>query len=782
MAVVPSADSARVATPVPLGGVLSPVLGLFVITLFASATLLFLVQPMVAKMILPLFGGTPAVWNTCMVFFQATLLAGYLYAHALTRLALARQAMVHGAMVLLGLLVLPMTIDADRLAAGGHPILQLLVLLLASVGLPFFVVSTSAPLLQQWFAATHHPAATDPYFLYAASNTGSMLALIGYPLLLEPFMPLLRQSQVWTGGYLLLIVLTLGCATAASRSLGPATRTHADAALGFDVPHLRTIDRLRWTALACVPSSLMLGVTTYMTTDIAAIPLLWVMPLGLYLLSFILAFARLPGIIHSALIRVAPIPILLLIFVMISGVTPPFWRFWMTILLHVSVLFIIALVCHGELSRTRPSPQHLTDFYLWVAIGGLIGGLFNGLLAPALFDRVGEYPIALAIACLALPCGHSTLGTRRARLLDLAVPVGLGLLAMVLLSQSVVFALSPERFMATLGVKAGDATRTIGAFLRFDLERLNVFLTFGVPVGLCYFASARRVRFALCVGAVLFAHALVAQRGGEVLHGERSFFGVMEVVRKENHHYLFHGTTLHGVQARDPVSRREPLSYFHRSSPIGEVLHTFKGSRLLDDVAVLGLGTGTLASYTGAGQKLTYYEIDPAAVRIASDPRLFTYLSDAVDRGVALKMVVGDARLKIAEAADGQYGLIVMDAFSSDAVPVHLITREAIAVYLVKLADGGILAVQISNRYLDLAPVLGNVARAVGLTGLVRADMGDDARGKAASHWVLLARHPRDLGDLARDGRWEPLVGQPSLGVWTDDFSNVAGVFRWTSR
>ena len=380
---------------------------LYSVTMFTGATLLFVVQPMVGKMILPLLGGTPAVWSTCMVFFQAALLGGYAYAHASTALlGVPRQMLLHIALLALPLAVLPLAVNPALLHGGeANPVLDVLVLLSFSVGLPFLVVSATAPLIQQWFTRTGHPAARDPYFLYAASNLGSMLALLGYPTLIEPRLHLrgegwLTQTRLWSVGYVALAVLIALCAlalwmrgTRAAREEswdGAPVEAPIDPPLGWGLC-------LRWIALAFVPSSLLLGATTYITTDIAAVPLLWVMPLAIYLLTFILAFGRWPARLHRIVVA-ATVPVVLVVFfLMLSGFKQ---RIWITVLWHFLLLFVVALACHGELALTRPPARHLTQFYLLLSVGGVLGGIFSALIAPAVLSRIAEYPLVMALACL----------------------------------------------------------------------------------------------------------------------------------------------------------------------------------------------------------------------------------------------------------------------------------------------------------------------------------------------------------------------------------------------
>lgn len=724
-------------------------LAVFTLASFVSATLLFLVQPMIGKMVLPLLGGTPAVWNTCMVFFQAVLLAGYLYAHALTsRLARRPQMALHAVVLLLPLLCLPISVDTEVLRGGeASAVGRLLVVLLVSAGLPFFVVSTSAPLLQRWFAGTGHPAGRDPYFLYAASNCGSLLALLAYPTLIEPHLRLSGQSRLWVAGYVALAALILVCAALALRSSPlPAAEAPETAEAGRPTP----FRRLHWVALAFVPSSLMLGATTFVTTDIASVPLLWVLPLALYLLSFVVAFARPPLWLRRALVRVLPAGVLIVIFLILAEVRPASDVLGAMIGLHLGVLFLAAVVCHGELAALRPSAADLTEFYLWMSFGGVLGGLFNALLAPLIFRTVAEYPLALLLACLLLPRASDWRLDKRWA--DLGAPVAVGVLALCLLSGLLPVLQKPEQ---------------LGTFLRF-----------GTPLLLCALFVGRPVRFALALGAVLAANGLYASTNPNTLHRERSFFGVLEVERWGDSHRLVHGTTMHGMQSLDPARRGEPLTYYHRQGPIGQVMAARERAGDLRGIAVIGLGTGTMAAYGGPGRRVTFYEIDPAVVRIAGDPRYFTYLRDCRERGGVVDIVLGDARLRLGEARGKTYDVIVVDAFSSDAIPIHLLTREALELYLSRLAENGVVAFHISNRYLALGPVLGNLAQKLGLAGRTQHDDPDWDILKSGSDWLVIARRREALGALARDARWELLPLRRATGVWTDDFSNVFGALR----
>jgi len=720
--------------------------------MFLSALLLFMVQPMFAKMALPLLGGSPAVWNTAMVFYQAMLLGGYIYAHVATRwLGARRQAAIHLLVLLLPLVALPIGIPSGWLPpTQTNPAPWLLALLLVAVGLPFFVVSASSPMLQTWFASTRHRAAADPYFLYAASNIGSILALLVYPTLIEPTLGLEIQSWIWAGGYLVLALMTALCAIALWRRLAGAVVQPVPLAHSERLP---IGQRLRWVALAFVPSSLMLSVTTYLSTNIAPIPLLWVIPLAIYLLSFILVFMRKPLVPHDHMRRALPMLLLTLLITLVAQATEPIG---LLIVVHLATFFVAAMVCHGAIARDRPAATYLTEFYLWMSVGGVLGGLFNALLAPLLFTTVLEYPLVLVLACLIQPSEAASQPGVRARRLDLGLPVALGLLVAALILVAPV-----------VGLSSGPA-------------RLG--LMFGVPSLICFSFSRRPLRFGLGVAAILAASALYTSDQGRVLHAERSFFGIHRVLldRSGQFHVLAHGGTRHGMQNLDPARRDEPLTYYYPNGPIGQFFETHINAKPKARVAVIGLGAGSLACYKQPAQEWTFFEIDPSVVRIARTPEYFSYLHDCAPDTA---MVIGDARLSLANAPDQRYDLIVLDAYSSDSIPVHLITREALALYRAKLAPGGVLAFHISNIYLDLKPVLGNLATDAGLAVLARDDLSPDiedaARGKSASQWALMARSADDFGPLVGDPRWHPLASQPNSAVWTDNFSSLLTVFRW---
>jgi hypothetical protein len=742
------------------------VLIVYTVAIFVSAALLFVVQPMFARMVLPLLGGSPSVWNTAMVFYQATLLAGYAYAHATTRwLGIRRQAALHLVVLLLPLLVLPLRIPAGWTPpTDTNPISWLLLLLLVAVGLPFFAVSATSPLLQRWFAGTGHRSANDPYFLYAASNIGSMLALLSYPLLIEPALRLAEQSWIWSIGYGLLIALIGGCAvflwrapkapdagslaTAVSAKISRTGESSATA--NTTTERVSWQRRGRWTLLAFVPSSLMLSATTYISADLAAIPLLWVLPLSIYLLTFILVFANKPFPSHTVMVRALPFVLIPLVVVLASGVNRPIIPL---IVIHLLGLFMVAMVCHGELAKDRPSTRYLTEFYMWLSVGGMLGGIFNAIIAPLVFTIVAEYPLTMVLACLLSP----QLARRTQRptqlALDVLLPVAIGVL------------------VAQLAIRSSD----FGVTSRWG----TIALVFGVPAVLCVGFMRRPLRFGLGIGAILLVGAVIAGSGGNILYTERSFFGIHRVGQTTladggEYHSLIHGNTLHGMQSLDPARRREPITYYASTGPIGQLFAEL-GDDLADrPVAVVGLGAGSIACYAQPGQQWTFYEIDPVVEELARDPRYFTFLRDCTPES---PVVLGDARLSLEQAPDGRYGMIFLDAYSSDAPPLHLLTREALQLYLRKLAPDGILIFNITNRHLHLETTLGNLAQDAGLVAIVQHNRSieerDADRGKTPSQWAVLARDTARLSGLLRDTRWQPIRVDPQTAVWTDDYSSL---------
>jgi hypothetical protein len=752
-------------------------IAVFTISMFVSATLLFLIEPMLAKMALPLLGGTPAVWNTCLVFFQAVLLAGYLYGYAAIKwLGRRTQIAIHIGLALAILAVLPPHIPAGwEPPTTSNPVLAILAMLFVTVGLPFFLLSSSTPILQRWFAQSGHQSAKDPYFLYAASNAGSLVGLMGYPFLLEPWLRLGAQSYLWSYCYAFFVVLTIACGILVWRANPsmPVSDLRPEQDADKAERSVAWRERLHWIALAFVPSSLMMGVTTALTTDVPAIPLFWVLPLALYLLSFVLVFASRPTISHEWLVRRLPFLVLITLWPTVSKTNLPYWAAFP---LYLTVLFAVAMVCHGELARSRPPVGRLTEFYLLISVGGVLGGIFNSLIAPVVFSTVVEFPIALILAALLLrlskpqePVTKASNATARRN--DLLAPLALGL-----------------SMAAVITIKSHIAIRQSR-----PLEVGFYILLFGCSMVWCLSFGKRPLRFAAGLVALAVAGSLYHGAYGEFLLKERSFFGVLRVANDPGGklRYFFHGAIAHGIQSLDPSRSREPLGYYTKSGPAGSILratqakvyHGSAGEITPSRWGVIGLGAGAMACYMQPGESLTFFEIDPAVYRIAADRRYFTFLDQCAPTA---KIVLGDARLKLRDMPDGGYDLLVVDAFSGDTIPMHLTTREALALYIRKLAPGGILAFHISNDHLELAPIFGALARDAGLVCLIDDDRllthEQFDQGKFASQWVVMARNRVDLGAMATDARWVPLDAPAGTQVWSDDYSNLLRIikFNWS--
>ncbi|HYF01663.1 MAG TPA: fused MFS/spermidine synthase [Planctomycetota bacterium] len=720
-------------------------MAVFAGALFLSAALLFSVQPMAARHALPLLGGTPGVWTAAMLFFQTVLLAGYAYAHLLSaRLALRRQIAVHAVVLLLPIALFAVLPAPTPPGEGRPPVLWLLGALAVGVGAPFFALSTTASLLQRWFSRTDHPSAADPYFLYAASNLGSLAGLLAYPLVLEPFLPLARQRPAWAAGYMGFVALAALAALKGWRSPAVAPPVAEPSTVSGR-------DRLRWILLAAVPSSLLLGVTSHVTTDLAPFPLLWVLPLAFYLMSFVVPFSRRPAIPHGLALAVQPILLIPLAFLIPWEPDAPGLVIPLAVPLHLTAFFATTLVCHGELAERRPDPSGLTDFYLCLAVGGALGGLFNAVVAPLLFRSTLEYPLMLSAAALLRPRKgpDSPLGTA------LRFPVAL-------------LAIGGFTLLTRALQVRGEAA-----------DPFRMLIVVGTAVVLVPLLGGRRMRVAGAVAALLACGASGADRGYEVLHRDRSFFGAHRVERtQKGRRHLVHGHILHGAQEEDAKARRLPITYYHREGPCGRMFQAFASRIPGGRVGVLGLGTGTIAAYGLPGQRWTFYEVDPAMERTAR--RWFTYLDDCPAR---VDVVLADGRRGIERASRGEFGLIVLDAFSSDAVPVHLLTREALGIYLDRLAEGGWLAVHISNRFVDLQRVVAGHVRERSLAARIANEpdlpSAVEAMGRTRSTWVVLARREEDLRPLDGLPLWTALPSDASAPVWTDDFSAILPLILW---
>lgn len=713
-------------------------------TLLFSALLLFSIQPLAGKLLLPLLGGAPAVWNTVMVFFQAMLLLGYAYAHWSVRfLGLRRQPWVHVGLLVVAGLTLPFAMRAEG-TNFNQPAFWVLITLAREIGLPVFALAATAPLLQKWFSSTDDPAAADPYFLYAASNAGSFAALFAYPLLIEPVLRLPTQVGVWSAGFWLLAGMITLCAWLLRRSNSPGAPDVADEG------SISKFTAWKWIGLAFVPSSLMLGVTNYITTDVASVPLLWVVPLALYLLTFVIAFSKRGEKLAVPSSRAVPILALAVAFPMLVQATEPVL---VLVLLHLLFFFVAALQCHLKLARGRPSASQLTQFYLFMSLGGVLGGIFNALVAPLIFKSIIEYPIViLAATVIGFP-------ERAKRTPKFSIPpvYGGALIILVMAVGASLVTMAAHRSIAVGNLLAG-------------LLLLASFLLIHTPI-----------RYMLAIATLLACTSLFRNAQTRLLERDRNFFGVLRVtedsakpIRK-----LFHGTTIHGVQFTAPERQCEPLSYYHREGPVAEVMRLFEAGRLAPKVGLVGLGAGAMISYSKTGQHWTLYEIDPAVVRIAQNTNYFTYLSGCAAASYDIEL--GDARLKLQNAADGSFGLLFIDAFSSDVIPMHLLTLEAVKLYRQKLASNGILAFHLSSRHFELEPLVANLGEQLGLFcfSSSRGELTPAAiaEGGLESSWVILV-NGFHLARIVQYAAWQRVEANPKGPLWTDDFSSLLGVLR----
>lgn len=709
---------------------------LFAIALVLSAALLFASEPMIARMLLPAAGGAAAVWTTSLVFFQTALLGGYLYAHlSARRLSIPAQVTLHLALLAAAFAVLPLSPDASGAPpASANPIPWLLKTLSMTIGLPFLALSATTPLVQSWFARVQPDG--NAYRLYSASNAGSIAGLLAYPALIEPALALRTQSVVWTAGYAGVALLIAACGAIAVQSR--STRMPLQDPVDTETPSART--RLAWIALAALPASLTLSVTTYISTDLAAIPLVWILPLSLYLASFVVAFAR-PGQGRWASL-VTPVVILPPVVSILTEATRPVW---LQMPAHLAAFFVVSLACHQALARSRPGHGRLPEFYLWLAFGGAIGAFVTALGAPLAFATPLEYPIGLLLACYA----GSSRGRRVAfGWLDVAGPVTAALLVAGL---------------AELAVRLDWAASAL----------LTHALTFGPSLLIAALLWPWPRRFVATLGAVFAAGALWTGAAGQTIHVVRSFYGVHRVQYDDGRqfHLLVDGSTIHGIQRVGGGRGRDCIGYYSRIGPAGEVFAMLEGTARPRRVAVLGLGAGSLACYASPDQQWTFFEIDPAVVALARAPEYFTYLADTP---APTDIVVGDARLTLGRPDRQPYDLIVIDVFSSDAIPIHLLTREAFRTYVRQLSPGGRILFHVSNLYLNLRPVAGAAAAAEGLTAIARRHEADQAEandGIFPSEWVLVARSARDFGLLASDQTWEAVL--ETSAAWTDDHSSL---------
>ncbi len=731
---------------------------LFAATLFTSASLMFVLQPLFGKILLPLLGGSPAVWNTCMVFYQSILFLGYLYAHYLsTRFSQIRQIQIHTALILISFLALPLALPENTAPpTDANPTFWLLWTLLLAIGLPFFVVSTTAPLIQKWFAHVGHHTSHDPYYLYAASNTGSLIALLSYPFLLEPNIGLANQKNDWGIGYLLLCFLIAGCAFVLWKNHQNTVPTAInDSESLIQKNHLSLATQLHWLVLALVPSSLLLGLTNFISTDIASVPLLWIIPLTVYLLSFVIVFSKWNDKIHLFMVKLQPI--FLMPFIAYAFINPADLPYWAYLILHLIAFFFAVMVCHGELANKRPHTQHLTKFYLIMSFAGMLGGMFNTFVAPFVFNAVYEYPIMIVAALMLRPGLKYTFNT--GLILQIITPILL--------------------IIAGVSLYA-----TIDDLLQyFDAAVIClIFITL-----LTYLLRSRPLGFAFMSGAIIFIALSLHSLSSHTIFQQRTFFGVLAVRdavltdengKPESYHELFHGTTKHGAQRLAENKSQIPLTYYSRPGPMGQLFKEYDNVNNTWNIGVVGLGAGALACYAKEQQHWSLYEIDPLMVDIASNPLYFSYLSQCAPKAT---MRVGDARLSLEKEPDQQFDLLIMDAFSSDSVPTHLLTKEALELYFKKLKPNGILAFHMTNRHLSLKKVLSINAEALHLAALIQEfKPQQEIPLVVATDWVVMAKNAETIKplQLSQLGGWQKLPLYFDMKPWTDDFTNIVSIWK----
>ncbi|MEO0412759.1 MAG: fused MFS/spermidine synthase [Pseudomonadota bacterium] len=724
----------------------------FTASILLSAGLIFMVQPMFGKMALPLLGGTPGVWNTAMVFFQASLLAGYCYAHVLSKLKFVRlQQVIHLVVMASATAVLPLTIGAGWMRPpDGTPTLWLLALLAANVGAPFFALSANSPLIQKWFSKTSHAHASDPYFLYAASNLGSFIGLLSYPLLIEPSFSLPNQAAGWFCGYLALMVLLFGAALLTARmKLRPnrPLETVASASAGT----ISWAQRRRWLFLSAVPSALLLAVTTYITTDLVAIPLLWVIPLALYLLTLAIVFAKRPIISHKLMMELQPFCVIAALLTMnvLDGIP-------VTILggIAIAAYFTTTMVAHRRLADERPDAAHLTEFYIFMSLGGVIGGSLVALVAPVVFNSIVEYPALLILGLLTRPLKPS-----RTRL-DLYVPA---FICLMVLGTDFVF-----------DIYGLADPYTIAILVLFVLGTVS--------------AGASCVRIVLLgVAASVFSMVSIHQAGmPQTVHQVRSFFGVHKVRESTDgsQRQLLHGTTVHGMQSLVSGEETQPLLYYDRKAGGGRVIAAMAADDRLSRVGAIGLGAGALSCYAQPGQDWTFFEIDSHVISMSTGDGFFTLMSRCAPGATIIQ---GDGRLTLARQTNQSFDLLVLDAFSSDAIPLHLLTREAVGLYLQKLRPDGVLLLHISNRFLDPEPAIAALGQDAGLTvklfDYIPSDTSD--KTKTGSTWVAMSADTAFIESLrptastqTEPNAWRKPRLEPGFRVWTDTYSNVLAILR----
>lgn len=735
------------------------ILPAFATTIFLSAFLLFSVQPYFTKLVVPKLGGSPGVWSVAMVFFQGVLLLAYTYAHLLMKfLSFQKAVFVHGCVLVFAFVFLPLGLSQSWISPPNeHQELWILGLFASSIGVPFFAVSANAPLLQAWFARSGHSHAEDPYFLYGASNIGSFLSLFLYILAIEPVFSLNTQSMLWSSGYLVLAVSIIGCGALAlyfprqanparSRSSAHETRWEMDRPLAWS-------SRLTFLGLSAIPSALTIAITAHITVDIASAPFLWVVPLALFLLTFVLAFSTRQVVRVEFLARLLPWVAILIASSLLMGAS---LRVFASLGFNLIGFFAAALYCHALLYKLRPGAIHLTEFYLWISCGGVLGGLFAGLIAPQIFGWVAEYPLLWFLTVLVVLLHGQSFRARTILTISSGVVLAFGIYQLGALE---------------LNSELNDVASR-GYLLLFLLVSVAVL----------------QMKARLAAVPVLFAAAAVTalQFGTyDELVSHRSFFGITKVRHSDDgaHRIMVHGTTVHGAMRVEDTDDAGPeaLTYYHETGEMAAALKSIQ-NRMgghINEGAIIGLGTGSFLCHRRPEEKWAVFEIDPSVIKVASDPRYFQFVSDCAPDA---RMVLGDARQTLAREPNGRFDYVLIDAFSSNAIPMHLLTREALQLYFSKISEDGLLVMHIENRKIELASVVAAIAEIEGWSLRVAKFKNNDRLATKdhvyPTHVAVLARAPEALGDLAADPDWKS-VSSGDTSAWTDDYSNIlSALFR----
>jgi len=711
---------------------------IFGLTLLTSAAITFMMQPMVGKMLLPIVGGTPAGWMVAMAFFQIMLLVGYLLAHALSKLSPRGQACVYLGCLLAGVWFLPLSLAGYTFDKTPEAF-DVFLLLTKTIGIPFIALSATSSTIQRLFTTTGHHSAEDPYFLYAASNIGSFGGLLAYPVVVEPAFSISGQQHMLFYAYAALMALGFICILLSGRRVESLTPQKA---AGDVKPTIA--QKLEWLCLSFIPSSLLMGVTAYITMDVISVPMVWVLPLSLYLLTFVIAFSKKPIVSLAVMDTAQPIAIFIGI-VFISVVRGAFLASWFSLVLYLAVFAIVTLACHMRLVSKRPAENHLTSFYLMMAIGGAAGGVLNAFIAPDVLNNLGEFPLILLASFLVHPDFRPT--TRFGKLIAVLV-----ILSIVLANtQAPSFGFDPIWASVLLFIS------------------ITVSITLLMPKFYREMTKPAPVVFSALILLLVSQHIIGDK---PVLFSKRNFFGIIKVVdyykpgeKTANLRIIRHGSTVHGEQSFEPGKELMPMSYYHIDGPFGEIFKVLNPRK----VAVIGLGAGTINCYANPDREFTFFEIDQDIVDTAHE--YFTFLDKCVSKNPP-RIIVGDGRLELGKLPD-KFDLIVLDAFTSDSIPTHIITQEAMKVYLQHLNKNGVIALNVSNRYVVLWNMLANTAANLGMTEQLRARLTKDSQNR--SIWVILSRDGEDNPAFAEKG-WKTVSADGTTRPWTDDYSNLLGI------